>query len=577
VRAREAGTPSYIGSARAFVLYAMDDARKLQGSESAGPRLSVSALNEDGGDQPFVSKMHRGLSFGDRGERPTAKTSEHAHGRPQSPSGSYQFDMDAFESALRDKGILQEFERTFNLIAVPLLIMAVIGIGSLLVWAEEILVPFVIALFLTYLLKPMVNALSQPLGACSETNCIYFFSASNCRRRMTQGSYFGVLGPRKDSTNFLGESEFEEFEYNVPDSCGDSEEVELSTLIDDGSLGTSGAAELRSRGPHASVRSAKVKAPTMTNPKSLCFRCRHAKCPRWFAIFLCMVLFIGFFAGVVIFIADAVQTFEDEDLEQYEDRMAEIAFSLKVWLKSAFGLEMKNMLEEFKSEFQWAHLTKTMVVSVLNGLEYMFLIFLFVLYMLFEDSETSSHEHSINSSHSRARDLRKQIDHQIQRYLVIKTLISLCVGISVYVVLGPILGVKMAHIFGVITFFANYIPNVGAMLATCVPVPLVILDPDQTAISAILAIVLPVSIHAIVGNLIEPKVFGDTMELHPVVVLISLSFWYTVWGIPGAILSVPITAVMRIFLSNISHPYASVALCVLEGKLPGSRAFHGND
>jgi AI-2 transport protein TqsA len=203
-------------------------------------------------------------------------------------------------------------------------------------------------------------------------------------------------------------------------------------------------------------------------------------------------------------------------------------------------------------------------------------VFLFVLYMLFEDGDGAT-EQGINAGHARARNLRKQIDQQIQRYIVIKTLISLGVGLAVYVVLGPILGVKMAHIFAVITFFANYIPNVGAMLATMFPIPVVILDPTQTTLTAILVIALPVLIHSLVGNVVEPKIFGDTMELHPVVVLISLSFWYTVWGIPGAILSVPITAVMRIVLSNIRHPYAYVILCLLEGKLPGSAAFHHAD
>lgn len=81
-------------------------------------------------------------------------------------------------------------------------------------------------------------------------------------------------------------------------------------------------------------------------------------------------------------------------------------------------------------------------------------------------------------------------------------------------------------------------------------------------------------IHTIVGNFVEPKVFGDTMELHPVIVVLSLSLWYTIWGIPGAILSVPITAVGRIIVSNISHPYANVILRILEGKLPGSAEFH---
>lgn len=214
----------------------------------------------------------------------------------------------------------------------------------------------------------------------------------------------------------------------------------------------------------------------------------------------------------------------------------------------------------------------------MDALGYTFIVFLFVLYMLFEENVPHqrialpplSHEQvtqPAKNSALRGISLRQQIDHQIQRYLVIKTLISAFVGFLVYLLLGPLLNVKLAHAFGVITFLANFIPNVGAIVATLIPIPILMLDPDQTGLSRVLAIMLPVGVHGIVGNFVEPKVFGDTMELHAVVVLLSLSFWFAVWGIPGAILAVPITAVMRIIVNNIDHPYARVCLMLLEGNL----------
>jgi predicted PurR-regulated permease PerM len=109
---------------------------------------------------------------------------------------------------------------------------------------------------------------------------------------------------------------------------------------------------------------------------------------------------------------------------------------------------------------------------------------------------------------------------------------------------------------------ANFVPYVGAIIATILPLPVVLLDPAQSGLDVLLAMVLPVALHTIVGNVVEPKVFGVQMELHPVVIMLSLSFWYAVWGVPGAILSVPITAVMRIILSNLSHPYAIVSACL---------------
>lgn len=536
-----------------------------------------------------------------------------------SPTHAYEWDLDAFESVLRQRGILRQIQATFNLIAIPLLIMAVIGVGFILVWAEEILVPFVIALFFTYLLKPLVNLLTTPLYSCTNASCFNFFRPQSCfRGAASANAYSSALPIRKNHSGELRAS-FDHIQVPFPDtdqadgregtiedtgkvtdsSLGSASgvQVELSSLMDSGaSTSTSKGTEsdLRSRsasrmnvsslsGAHAHSSSSGMSsagpAPQAIEAKAMCWRCRHFRCPRWLAILICMLIVIGFFAGIIVIIADAIQTFEAEDIEQFEERTVLLASSLKDWVQRMFGIDIAALLQEFRKGFHWVSLTQTLVFSVVNALEYVFIIFLFVLYMLFEDSEPAygSETMRISTAQSRARDLRRQIDMQIQRYIVIKVLISLAVGVSVYVVLGPVLNVKMAHIFGLATFLCNMVPTVGAMLATLLPIPIVLLDPNQNTISMILAIALPSLVHLLLGNVIEPMIFGRTLELHAIVILVSLSFWYTVWGVAGAILSVPITAVMRIVLSHIKHPYAEVVLSLLEGKLPGSRGFHNPD
>jgi predicted PurR-regulated permease PerM len=126
-----------------------------------------------------------------------------------------------------------------------------------------------------------------------------------------------------------------------------------------------------------------------------------------------------------------------------------------------------------------------------------------------------------------------KVDDQIQRYIGIKTLISAGVGFLVYVVLGPMLHVKLAHLFGVLTFFMNYIPNVGPIIATgtplppsllceplasreipctarlcrsALPLPIIVLDMTVSTSSKLLAVVLPTCIHLVIGNFLEPKV-----------------------------------------------------------------------
>lgn len=86
-----------------------------------------------------------------------------------------------------------------------------------------------------------------------------------------------------------------------------------------------------------------------------------------------------------------------------------------------------------------------------------------------------------------------------------------------------------------------------------------------------LALLMPLTVHVLVGNLLEPIVFGRAMELHPVTVLLSLMLWGALWGIPGLILAVPLTAVLKIHLAHIDHPLPRLLLRLLDGGLSTRR------
>ena len=110
--------------------------------------------------------------------------------------------------------------------------------------------------------------------------------------------------------------------------------------------------------------------------------------------------------------------------------------------------------------------------------------------------------------------------------------------------------------FSVVAFFANFVPNLGAIVAVALPMPVVLIDPDGSPFHSGMAFFSLVLMHALVGNVVEPVFFGHSMRLHPVVVLLSLMIWGFIWGVPGCVLAVPITAVLRIYLQSIDHPLA---------------------
>jgi AI-2 transport protein TqsA len=160
--------------------------------------------------------------------------------------------------------------------------------------------------------------------------------------------------------------------------------------------------------------------------------------------------------------------------------------------------------------------------------------------------------------------LRAQIDQRIKRYLLTKVLVSGTTGILVGLTLS-LLGVELALVFGLLAFLLNFIPNIGSVIATLLPLPVVVLSPDLSMVAKILAIVIPGAIQFAVGNVVEPKIMGQSLDLHPVVVLLGLIFFGWLWGIIGMIIATPIVAVTKIVLERVD--VTAPAARVLAGKL----------
>jgi AI-2 transport protein TqsA len=112
-------------------------------------------------------------------------------------------------------------------------------------------------------------------------------------------------------------------------------------------------------------------------------------------------------------------------------------------------------------------------------------------------------------------------------------------------------GVQFAGLFGFLAFFLNFIPNVGGIIATLLPLPIILLSPDMSYVAKVTALAGPGIIQFVTGNIIQPRVQGSALDLHPVIVLMALIFFGMIWGIVGAFLAVPITATIRIVLEKI--------------------------
>ncbi len=138
---------------------------------------------------------------------------------------------------------------------------------------------------------------------------------------------------------------------------------------------------------------------------------------------------------------------------------------------------------------------------------------------------------------------------EIQEYLGIKTLISLATGI----LLGAwawAMGLDFPVLLGLVAFVLNYVPTIGSILAS---VPAVLLGLIQFGVGRTLVVALGyVVVNTVFGNIIEPNLMGRRLGLSTLVVILSLVFWGWLWGPVGALLAVPLTMVVKIWLENTS-------------------------
>ncbi len=119
--------------------------------------------------------------------------------------------------------------------------------------------------------------------------------------------------------------------------------------------------------------------------------------------------------------------------------------------------------------------------------------------------------------------------------------------------------------FAILTVLLNFIPNFGSVIATLLPIPVLLLQ-YGLGWQTMTVITLLFAIQFCIGNLVEPKMMGESLDLHPVTILLFLMFWGLVWGLPGMFLAVPITAILKIILSRIETTLPLSEL--LAGRLP---------
>lgn len=162
-------------------------------------------------------------------------------------------------------------------------------------------------------------------------------------------------------------------------------------------------------------------------------------------------------------------------------------------------------------------------------------------------------------------DVHAEAEEQIYVYIRGKVAIALLVALCDSAILC-VVGVNLWLVFGIVTFWLNFVPNVGLAVACVLPMPLVLLDAQFGPAAASAAFFGPAAVGMFAKDVLEPSLIGHSTSLTPVAVLLSVMIWGSVWGVTGMVLAVPLTAVIRIYLQGLEHPLAKWCALVLAGR-----------
>jgi predicted PurR-regulated permease PerM len=269
--------------------------------------------------------------------------------------------------------------------------------------------------------------------------------------------------------------------------------------------------------------------------------------PRWLAHLLGILLI---FSGVgIIALILAGQTDEVvAAVPRYSDRFEDVFAGLVALV----GQGNADALREAVGRTDisgWAVGAVGTAGGFLSGL---FLVMLYVPFLMAERGPMLKKVAIAAPDEQTGRELRHlaaSIALGLQRYVGVKTFVSVLTGLFSYAVMKP-LGLDFAETWAVLAFALNFIPSIGSILGVVLPALVALLQFDT--LTPFLIIVLGCgTVQFSIGNILEPALTGRTLNISSFLVILSLTFWTAVWGVAGALLSVPITVCMLIVVSHV--------------------------
>jgi AI-2 transport protein TqsA len=239
-------------------------------------------------------------------------------------------------------------------------------------------------------------------------------------------------------------------------------------------------------------------------------------------------------------------------IQNNEDKIDKTILHINQNFNSQIIEKFINTIENFN----YSSLINPIISSTTSFLGNLILVVFYLLFLLLEENSFKSKLKSIfilEEKYNQTIQIIQKIEKSITDYIGYKSLISvISATISFFIIYGS--GLAFPFLWASFIFVFNFIPVIGIFLSILIPVIFSYLQFDSLNSTLILLSVLGAA-QLFISNILEPKLFGKSLNISPLVSMIAFTFWGAIWGIPGMIISTPITVIIIILLANITKTH----------------------
>jgi AI-2 transport protein TqsA len=261
--------------------------------------------------------------------------------------------------------------------------------------------------------------------------------------------------------------------------------------------------------------------------------------PQFVALFLTLIATVLVIVAFGTMVAWAVSVVA-EWMISHAPRFQEIYLEWAHWLEEHDILIVGRFSEHFDAIWM-VRMLQTVAGHVNKTVGFALLAFVFMMLALLETGDLQQKLTSLGERRE-FRELSQagaEIATKFRKYMLVRTLVSALTGVAVWT-FALIAGLELAVAWGIIAFALNYIPFIGPFVATILPGLFALAQFDSWQSVAIVFVGLTM-IQFLIGNYLEPRITGAALAISPLAVIFAVFFWSFLWGIPGAVIGVPIT------------------------------------